>query len=49
VADRNDEQRHFKIHRGPAAHDAAFRDSRQYPSIADAIADAEESGREVFV
>ena len=47
VADRNDEQRHFKIHRGPAAYDAAFGDSRQYQSMSAAIADAEASGREV--
>lgn len=47
VADRNDEQRHFQIHRGPAAYDAAFQDSRQYQSIEAAIADAEKSGREV--
>jgi len=49
VADRNDEQRHFKIHRGPAAYDAAFSDSRHYQSIEAAIADAEASGREVCV
>ena len=45
VADRNDEQRHFKIHRGPAAYDAAFDDSRQYGSFDDAVADAAASGR----
>jgi hypothetical protein len=49
VADRNDEQRHYQIHRGPAAYDAAFCDSRKYQSIDAAIADAEASGREVFV
>ena len=49
VADRNDEQRHFQIHRGPAACDAAFGDSRKYQSIEAAIADAEAAGREVFV
>ena len=47
VADRNDEQRHFKIHRGPAAYDAAFGESRKYQSMSAAIADAEASGREV--
>jgi len=49
VADRNDEQRHFQIHRGPAAYDRAFGDSRTYDSIEGAIADAEASGREVCV
>jgi hypothetical protein len=49
VADREQRQRHFKIHRGPAAYDAAFGDSRHYQSIEAAIADAEASGREVFV
>jgi len=49
VADRNEEQRHFQIHRGPAAYDAAFGDSRHYQSIEAAISDAEASGREVYV
>jgi hypothetical protein len=49
AADRNDEQRHFQIHRGPAAYDAAFGDSRKYQSIEAAIADAEASGRDVCV
>lgn len=49
VADRNDEQRHFQIHRGPAAYDAAFGDSRKYEMIDVAIADAEKVGREVEI
>ena len=49
VADRNDEQRHFRIYGGPAAHDSAFCDSRKYGTRDAAIADAEQSGREVVV
>lgn len=49
VADREQEQRHFQIHRGPAAYDAAFGDSRKYQSMEAAISDAEASGREVEV
>ena len=49
VADRNDEQRHFQIHRGPKAHDAAFQDSRQYETIQAAINDAADSGRQAFI
>lgn len=45
VADREQRQRHFKIHRGPAAYDAAFGDSRQYDSLEDAVADAAVAGR----
>ena len=45
VADRNDEQRHYQIHRGPAAYDVAFGDSRQYDSLEDAVADAAVAGR----
>jgi len=45
VADREQRQRHFQIHRGPAAYDAAFRDSRQYASLEDAVAGAAASGR----
>jgi hypothetical protein len=45
VADREQRQRHFKIHRGPAAYDAAFGDSRQYGSLEDAVADAAVAGR----
>ena len=47
VADREQEQRHFRIHRGPTAYDAAFGDSRKYPSLDEAISDAEASGRAV--
>jgi hypothetical protein len=47
VADRNDEQRHFRIYGGPAAHDSAFCDSRNYGTRDAAIADAKQSGREV--
>jgi hypothetical protein len=49
VADREQWQRHFKIHGGPAAYDAAFEDSRQYATFDDAVADAAESGRWVEV
>jgi len=49
AADVADEQRHFQIHRGPAAYDAAFQDSRTYPSLDAALAGAAEAGREVEV
>jgi hypothetical protein len=52
VADRGQEQRHFRIHRGTAhatAIDCAFQDSRMYPTLEAALADAEAAGREVFV
>jgi hypothetical protein len=49
VADREQRQRHFKVHRGPAAYDAAFDDSRKYDGFDDAVADATASGRWVEV
>lgn len=52
VADRENEQRHYQIHRGTAnatAIDCAFADSRQYQTFDAALADAEASGREVHV
>lgn len=52
VADREQEQRHYQIHRGTAhatAVDCAFADSRHYASLEAAMQDAEQSGREVFV
>ena len=48
AADRNDEQRHFAIHRDTpraSAIDAAFADSRQYSSFDEAATDLEQSGR----
>jgi hypothetical protein len=47
VADREQRQRHFRVHRGPAAYDAAFDDSRKYTSFDAAVADATASGRRV--
>ncbi len=50
VADREQHQRHFQIHRdtpNATALDAAFCDSRQYQTEADAIASAAKSGRTV--
>ena len=50
VADREKEDRHFRIHRDqPWATpcDAAFDDSRKYPSLDEAVADAAASGRTV--
>ena len=49
VADRGREQRHYQIRRGPAAYDAAFADSRQYDTLAAAVADAEAAGRAVEI
>jgi hypothetical protein len=48
VADRNNVQKHFQIHRGTAdatAVDMAFDDSRKYASYDDAFADASKSFR----
>jgi hypothetical protein len=48
VADRNDEQRHFAIHRDTrhaTAIDTAFADSRQYSTREEAAADLARSGR----
>lgn len=50
VADREQEQRHFRIHRdwpGSTAIDAAFDDSRKYDSLEAATVAAAEAGREV--
>lgn len=50
VADREQEQRHYRIHRdAPWATpvDAAFDDSRKYASLDEAVADAAASGRVV--
>jgi hypothetical protein len=52
VADREQEQRHYQIHRGTAratSIDCAFADSRKYTTLEAALADAEASGREAFV
>lgn len=52
VADREQQQVHFQIHRDrphATAIDAAFQDSRQYRSLDDAMAAAASAGREVEV
>jgi hypothetical protein len=52
VADRGQEQRHFRIYGDTpwaTAIDRAFSDSRQYDSFDAAKADAEAAGREVYV
>lgn len=52
VADREQEQRHFRIYcdtPDATAIDRAFGDSRKYDSFDAALADAEAAGREVCV
>lgn len=53
MADREQQQRHFRIHRdwpGTAtAIDKAFDDSRKYQSLDDALAAAKSVGREVEI
>lgn len=52
VSDREQQQVHFQIHRDSphaTAIDKAFRDSRQYRSLDDAVAAADSVGREVEV
>jgi len=52
VADREQEQRHFRIYCDTpraTAIDRAFGDSRQYDSFDAAKADADAAGREVYV
>lgn len=52
VADREQHQVHFQIHRGSAhatAVDAAFADSRKYNSLDAVLAAAERAGRAVEV
>lgn len=52
VADREQQQRHFQIHRGTAdatSLDSAFGDSRQYDTLDAALEAAESVGREVEV
>jgi len=52
VADREQHQRHFKIHRdwpGATAIDRAFDDSRQYATLDAAVIAASEAGREIEI
>ena len=51
-ADREQAQRHYRIHRDTphaTAIDAAFDDSRKYPSLDDALSAAESVGRGVEI
>ena len=50
VADREQHQRHYRIHRdwpGATAIDKAFLDSRQYATLDAAVIAASEAGREI--
>ena len=53
VADREQHQRHFKIHRdwpgAGTAIDKAFDDSRQYATLDAAVIAASEAGREIEI